>query len=115
LARQQQVFTDQTLDNALLPQGAVATATDRLREVVGQGLAEFLTAIDQIDTSVQTAVYSVRELGLVDDPGRAAYYRTGVHSGLVINGVRIEPLAGWQRHAEGVLTKTLAQARREHR
>jgi hypothetical protein len=33
----------------------------------------------------------------------------------VINGVRIEPLAGWQRHAEGVLTKTLAQARREHR
>ena len=72
MARQQQVFTDQTLDNALLPQGAVATATDRLREVVGQGLAEFLTAIDQIDTSVQTAVYSVRELGLVDDPGRAA-------------------------------------------
>jgi hypothetical protein len=37
------VFTDETLDNALLPQGAVATATDRLRELVGQGLAEFLT------------------------------------------------------------------------
>jgi hypothetical protein len=49
------VFTDETLDNALLPQGAVATATDRLRELVGQGLAEFLTTIDQINTSVQTA------------------------------------------------------------
>ncbi len=66
LARQQQVFTDQTLDNALLPQGAVATGTDRLREVVGQGLAEFLTTIDQINTSVHR-VYSARELGLVDD------------------------------------------------
>lgn len=116
LEHRRETVTDQALSNALLAQGAVAPATDRLKELVSEALSEFLRTTDAINSAIHTTAYATRELDMVDDPSRPVYYRTaGPHSGLVVNGVRIEPLASWQRVAEGVLIKALAQARREHR